>query len=241
MLNQRNLCPQETMVGHQHQMTKQRHPQQICLGIACLRVILNLQKSLRKLSFRTKIAEAETGATQLATFQAMNSFDGAIHAFQARMNWLESARSQQSQINSHTLCLILDPKTSSKDGTVQTLTSLVTQESQSARANQEWLEKAGLEDFTPPLPDGWHRHNCKLTRNKGHCKRLLQEDDQTDVDVMNLSDLDLESGSDNDVSCLTGDPGNESANNESVQESPTVPQNTIPSMTQTNRTKKTWK
>ncbi len=130
--------------------------------------ILNLQRNLRKLSFRTKIAKAETGATQLATFNAMNTFDRAIHAFEARMNRLESACTRQAQINSHTLQLILDPETSLHNGTVQTLSNLVTQESQSAREEQEWLDNAGLEDFTPPLPEGWHCHNQKLTCNKGH-------------------------------------------------------------------------
>ena len=146
--------------------------------------ITNLQKNLCKLNFRTKIAEAETGATQLATFNAMNSFEGAIQAFQARMNQLKDGQTQQAQINSHTLRLILDPETASRDGTVQTLTMLVAQESQSAMNDQDWLDNMGLEDFTPPLPEACYHHNRKITWNKEHSKKLLQADDSTDSDVL---------------------------------------------------------
>jgi hypothetical protein len=43
--------------------------------------IANLQKNIRKLSFRSKLAELETSETQLTIYNSMNSFNGAIWAF----------------------------------------------------------------------------------------------------------------------------------------------------------------
>ncbi len=97
--------------------------------------IQKLQQNIRKLSFCTKIIEAETGLTQSNLYQASNSFDGAVRAFQARMSQIKHARLQQAEINSHTLRLILDPKMTSKDGTVEEVTHPVTTESISAVAD----------------------------------------------------------------------------------------------------------
>ena len=127
--------------------------------------ISKLQNNIRKLNFRTKVIEAETGLIQSNLYQASNSFDGAVHAFQACMSPIEHARTRQAEIDSHTIRLILDPEMASCNGTVERVTNLITQETIRATADKNWLESMTFGDFAVPLPDTWEKHKKTAQKN----------------------------------------------------------------------------
>jgi hypothetical protein len=86
---------------------------------------------------------------------------------------------------------------------------MIAQDVQNAGEDKVWLDNTSLETFTKPLPSTWHQHNKTANRNLEHYSKLLKGDVSLTVDVENLSDLDAESVSDNDMSKLTCEAGAE--------------------------------
>ena len=114
---------------------------------------------------------------------------------------------RQAEINAHTIRLILDPETASRDGTVEKVTHLITTESISAVADKEWLESMTMGDFAHPLPESWEHHRQKAQKNKDHFTKMLRDDDNTEFDVDNLSDLEVDHNSETEMSHLTSEGG----------------------------------